>query len=195
MKAPILASGFITDNVSILVSKTIPENIYIKYVIVKDYLTPHNAYFYNNDIEQLYKQLLNNDVSINTIENKLKVIKLAKYLFNNDILSWIELQKKNPFITMSHINFIEDMLQFIFQTGKRKIDTGTWVRLLEPNLVNKQDNVTVSSHIDNVLSMFNANRMNTAKCLTLWLQRQNGYSDLISSLFILFGPRDKVFTV
>ena len=132
MKAPILASGYITYPVDTLVSKTIDENIFIKYVIVKDYLKSKNVYFYSEEVSRLYKQLLENDADILSVNNRVATIKIAKQLFDNaTLLDWIKLQKHNPLLSLNHIRFIKETVDFILG-WKRPIDPSTWVRLIEP---------------------------------------------------------------
>ena len=196
MKAPILASGYITYAVDNLVSKTIDENIFIKYVIVKDYLRPKNAYFYSEEIYRLYKELLENDKDILSIDNRVAVIKLAKQLFDNaTLLEWVKLQKHNPLLSMNHVRFLKETMHFILG-GKRTIDNATWVRLIEPSLNDSSNTVETQQALDDVIDKCQHELTGSlSEQLTTWLKRPGGYVDLIYSLYILYGSRDKVFTI
>ena len=110
-KASILASGYITYPNENLITKPLEENIYIKYVIVRDYLKNHGSYFYSEEIEYLFRLMNQNDNSINEMENRIRVIQLAKLLFNDrSILDWIELQKHNPLIVYSILTSLRILL-------------------------------------------------------------------------------------
>ena len=196
MKAPILASGYITYAVDNLVSKTIDENIYIKYVLVRDYLRPKSVYFYSEEIYRLYKELLENDKDILSIDNRVAVIKLAKQLFDNaTLLEWIKLQKHNPLLSMNHVRFLKETVHFIIG-GKRTIDNSTWVRLIEPSLNDNSNTVEIQQALDDVIDKCQHGLTGSlSEQLATWLKRPSGYVDLIYSLFILYGSRDKVFTI
>ena len=196
MKAPILASGYITYAVDNLVSKPIDENIFIKYVIVRDYLRPKNAYFYSEETYRLYKELLENDKDILSIDNRVAVIKLAKQLFDNaTLLEWIKLQKHNPLLSMNHVRFLKETVHFIIG-GKRTIDNSTWVRLIEPSLNDNSNTVEIQQTLDDVINKCQHELTGSlSEQLATWLKRPGGYVDLIYSLYILYGSRDKVFTI
>ncbi len=196
MKAPILASGYITYPVDTLVSKTIDENIFIKYVIVKDYLKSKNVYFYSEEVSRLYKQLLENDADILSVNNRVATIKIAKQLFDNaTLLDWIKLQKHNPLLSMNHVRFIKETIEFI-RTGKRAIGSATWIRLIEPTLNDNSNTVEIQQSLDDVIKIYGDDLSTPiSEQLTNWLRQKGGYVDLINSLYILYGPRDKVFTI
>lgn len=196
MKAPILASGYITYPVDILVSKTIEENVFIKYVILKDYLKSRNVYFYNEEVSRLYKQLLENDRDILSIDNRVAAIKVAKQLFDNaTLLDWVKLQKHNPLLSMNHVRFIKETMSYIL-TGKRTIDPSTWVRLIEPTLNDNSNTVEIQQYLDDVLKIHQDDLSRPlGQQLALWLSKPDGYVDLINTMYILYGPRDKVFTI
>ena len=196
MKAPILASGYITYATDNLVSKTIDENIFIKYVIVRDYLRPKNVYFYSEETYRLYKELLENDKDILSIDNRVAVIKLAKQLFDNaTLLEWVKLQKHNPLLSMNHVRFLKETVHFIMG-GKRTIDNSTWVRLIEPSLNDTSNTVEIQQALDDVINKCQHELTGSlSEHIATWLKRPGGYVDLIYSLFILYGSRDKVFTI
>ena len=196
MKAPILASGYITYAVDNLVSKTIDENIFIKYVIFRDYLRPKNVYFYSEGIYRLYKELLENDKDILSIDNRVAVIKLAKQLFDNaTLLEWVKLQKHNPLLSMNHVRFLKETVHFIMG-GKRTIDNSTWVRLIEPSLNDSSNTVEIQEALDDVINKCQHELTGSlSEHIATWLKRPGGYVDLIYSLYILYGSRDKVFTI
>lgn len=196
-KASILASGYITYPNENLITKPLEENIYIKYVIVRDYLKNHSSYFYSEEIEYLFRLMNQNDNSINEMDNRIRVIQLAKLLFNDrSILDWVELQKHNPLISVFHIDFIKDTLGHIFRGTRHRIDIGSYVRLIEPNVANKDNIVNLSKYLDEVLAEYSDFRsISMSNTIATWLAQPNGYNDLINTLYILYGPRDKVFTV
>ena len=184
MKAPILASGYITYAVDNLVSKTIDENIYIKYVLVRDYLRPKNVYFYSEETYRLYKELLENDKDILSIDNRVAVIKLAKQLFDNaTLLEWIKLQKHNPLLSMNHVRFLKETIHFILG-GKRSIDNSTWVRLIEPSLNDTSNTVEIQQALDDVINKCQHELTGSlSEHIATWLKRPGGYVDLIYSLY------------
>jgi hypothetical protein len=196
-KASILASGYITYPNENLITKPLDENIYIKYVIVRDYLKNHSSYFYSEEIEYLYRLANQNDNSINDMDNRIRVIQLAKMLFNDSsILDWVELQKHNPLISVFHIDFIKDTLGYIFRGTRHRMDMGSYIRLLEPNVANKDNIVNLTKYLDEVLSEYSDFRpISLGTTITIWMAQPNGYIDLINTLYILYGPRDKVFTI
>ena len=197
MRASILASGYITYPNGNLITKPIEENIYIKYVIVRDYLKSHSNYFFSEEVDYLYKLASKNDNSIDTFDNKMRVIKLCKDLFNNkSILDWVELQKQNPLTSISHIDFIKDTLSYLFYDTKRKIEPSLWGRLIEPNLVNKDNLVDINRYLDEIIVEFSSTAsLQMRDIVALWFKRPNGYIDLLSTLYIFYGSRDKIFTV
>jgi hypothetical protein len=96
---------------------------------------------------------------------------------------------------MTHVNFIEDTLEYIFTNGKRKIDNVTWSRVITPVLTNPESKINTSDNLDKLITKYIDGGDNIAKTISIWLQRHNGYSDLISTLYIIFGPKDKIFSV
>lgn len=197
MQASILASGYITYPNENLIVKPIEENIYIKYVIVKDYLSNHGKYFYSEEIDYLFRMASCNDLTINQIDNKIRVIKLAKMLFNGKgLLDWVRLQEHNPLISISHIDFIKDTLAFLFEGKDRRLHPSLWVRLIEPNLVNKDNIVDINKYLEEVIRQFNSyDGISLSETISRWFTRPNGYMDLLNTLYIFYGPRDKVYAL
>ncbi len=196
MRSPILASGYITYPVDNLVSKTIDENIFIKYVIIKDYLRSRNVYFYNEEVSRIYKQLLENDRDILSVDNRVALIKVTKQLFDNATLAdWVKLQKHNPLLSLNHVRFLKETINYIL-CGKRGIDASTWIRLIEPTLNDNSNTVEIQQSLDDVIKVYEHEiSCPLSELLAKWLSQSNGYVDLINSMFILYGPRDKVFTI
>ena len=76
------------------------------------------------------------------------------------------------------------------------MDIGSYIRLIEPNVANKDNIVNLSKYLDEVLAEYSDFRsISMSNTIAIWLAQPNGYNDLINTLYILYGPRDKVFTV
>lgn len=197
MRAAILASGYVTYPNDNLLSNPIDISSYAKYVLIKDYLKSNSQYFYSEEIKYLFDIESKNSNEINSLDNKIRLIKLVKTLFNkNNILDWVRLQKHNPLISISHIDFLKDTLTYLYRDSKRRLDPVLWARLLEPNMVNKDNLVDISGYIDDVIKEFNdIDTMSLNNQITDWFNRPNGYIDMLVTFYIFYGPRDKVFTV
>lgn len=196
-RAAILASGYVTYPNDSLVVKPFLINDYVKYVLIKDYLRTHSNYFYSGEVENLYNITLENNSRSNDIDIRMRIIREAKELFDGrSILDWIKLQEHNPLKTITHLEYIKETLDFIINGVTRRTEVALWIRLIAPDLVNKNNMININRYLDEIIMKFrDVDNMSLNDLLCQWLNKPNGYLDLLNTLYIFYGPRAEMSTV
>lgn len=115
-------------------------------------------------------------------EFRLQVVDSATRLFG-EFDNWILLQRRNPKIVGYNLEFIADTLRFI-RTGERNLNHATWFQLLSegegPSLS------PISSKTDLRSLDLQADEMGVG-IYQKWCMKPNGVTDLLQTLFLLFG--------
>ena len=164
----------------------IPKNLSRPFAIVgPDYLTMSTRETVSNpNVDAVFKhfQTRPNDCkSINFIENLIEVAIDAFGL--SSFSSWYQIQHKSPVTSATHIEFLNDTIDFII-FGERKTSLLTWIPIL--SLTENAGNYTMVDN--NIIDKINQAGITTVKeAILSWLAKDNGISDFVLTLMILFG--------
>lgn len=149
----------------------------------------------NESIIELYNQVVGRQVIHTRFDFRERAIKVALRSFGiKNFLVWAELNKDSPTFTQLHADFIMDTMRFI-STGKRELPVDTWERMIAPG---SNDPINKIQYKEEVIKNFPCGYDNTArkisdydihKVISKWLSKPGGFSDMIVTLYILFGDR------
>ena len=214
----ILQSGFIAiPHGDLVLPIKDPINETINNVLQgKTNVEPPQKYHYDKTITDLYHQYTENHRILTNFEYRERVLQAALHAFSHSSLnSWIEMQSKSEFFTFMHKEFILDTLHYL-TNGSRKINIESWPFLLEVRQATLKDRDFVLNEAPYFAG--GGSPLDTTKpywagyydgtpygigrtqplpngdihtVLIRWTSIDNGYSDLIQALNIIFGSRDK----
>lgn len=152
----------------------------------------------NESIIELYTQVVGRQVNHSMFDFREHAIKLALRSFGlPNFLVWAELNKQSPTFTQLHADFITDTMRFI-STGKRNIPIDSWERMIVPGSNDPVGKVEYDKDVVNNFPFGGSIRStgqarldtcNLPQVLTRWLSQPSGFSDLVVTLYILFGDR------
>lgn len=153
----------------------------------------------NEAIIEIYNQVVGRRVMHTKFDYRERVIQTALRAFGLDnFLVWAELNLESPTFSQLHADFITDTMRFIV-TGKRDIPVDSWERMINQSAndpINKPcyNPEVMRSFIEYFNNSINWNRNslgNYANTVVInrWLSHPTGFSDLVVSLYILFGDR------
>jgi len=197
-KRPIvtLASGYVSTGVDVekgLIYKERNKDTFIDVFLNKSYLGKDSPYDFNSEANELYRILLQNDTSVKNIDIYCRAISLFKTLFcDMGLLEWVDLQRESSRLTASHIDFIRSTLDFITKGKGRVLDTGTYSRLICATENDELSLATVSKQIDLILNENYMIDKNLSNLLVTWISQPGGFTDLISTMYVIYGSRDNL---
>lgn len=144
------------------------------------------------EVRALAKMLMA-EQGIHGWENEKRVLNAAVRLFGEDIGDWFILQNTNGcFVDAKgdtlkyNVAFLQDTFDFLFRDTLRSASTVNWLDLM----TDATPTTTVNVHKDHGLSLKPPAyiRKDWRRCfLARWLAKPNGMTDLVMSLYILFG--------
>lgn len=147
----------------------------------------------NNSVVEIYNALVRRQVISTDFDFRERVIKVALTAFGTtNFQQWAELQKESPTFTQLHADFIVDTVRFI-TTGKRYIPVQTWESMIGPGSNDPTDKIefdaTVMGGLPTGYSVRNQqpSTVNLNNVIALWLSRTGGFTDLVYTLYTLFG--------
>ncbi len=192
-------SGFLGSN---LVNQTEKQSDVEKIKLTLDHFfgkreVGNNSNFTSSlDINILYNQYIFNADSTKEFQFVEDVIKAGLKVFGTQTLAqWLSTQSNHKFFTKDHHRFIDETIEFV-STGKpRQYSFNIWNILLNSEKVDittpkftliQQQYLNLPNPANPVFS----NLTKTIKQFILdWLKVENGFDDLVQTLFILFGFR------
>lgn len=151
-----------------------------------------NVFVYDREIENLYRGYINRDVDFENWDYRLNVLEEAFRLFGDNFEEWVLYQiNKNTLVYDHSLEFLLDTLNFITGTG-RKVSTFVWRELLLTNPEQKSNIEISNRRIRNLKDLFPKIPSATSDVIQLWCSQEEGFEDLIISLFVFFGPSPKM---
>lgn len=198
-KYPILQSGFVSFTEETLLTPVKYNDLVISNVLSKDYRSPSNRYFYSKPLSMLYNKWLGNPQCLREFDTREQIIKHAKVLFGNpSIFKWMQLQLEHGEIGNLHEAFILDTLEFL--TGKdRRIQVAQWISLLEKAIKSQAIQIDLAKFFDRekypqpIYTDTLPGQL--TDILQIWINRPQGYEDLLISLYVIFGNRPYITDV
>lgn len=189
MKCPILQSGFLSSHQEGLVNtEPLSEDQFIRAVeLGKPVDTKGNSYFYNKDIDALYKRYSNEHRLLNEFDFREAIYFLAKTAFGgSNIEAWFSLQLDSPYLTTTHRRFLNDTMAFIF-TGQRSVSCENWMGLIYPKLSTTKDKaveVLIGDYFGGDTPKL---PIGFIDLIARWTQQPGGVLDLLCFLTIVFS--------
>lgn len=163
-------------------------------VLNKDNFGDIPEYFYHEGVTELFTQYENNPRILQKFEFREKIIEQAYRAFSTpNIVTWLQLQTLSPYFSDLHKGFIGDTFDFV-KGNKRSIVITQWYTLIDATIAKHSVHFDYRSlYEDDPNKAFVPHELDAF--ITQWLRRPGGYADLLFSLWILFGRRDKQSTV
>lgn len=169
----------------------------------------------NHDVDELWREFTTARKYVTQANFREKILLAGLRAFGTDNFEeWCAIQERSPFFTDMHRRFLNDTFNFIL-TGNRSMNVMSWQTLLEYEEATHKDReirldyktlfganlggyMPTTPFIDIVTGPAwprpGANgynpihpRTELSSVLHFWVAKDNGFEDLIASLFILFG--------
>jgi len=200
----ILQSGFLSyPSNDLITNYPVKDTTVLQFVnLSKPDNRSDNPYHYHREIDAVYNAYISDNRIIGDFDYRERVLTAAKHAFNSEsLLAWCDMQRNTQFLTTMHRKFIYDTLEYI-ATGGRAIDPESWI-----NLIEIRDVTDVDKRVEYNPSLYFDLRNNSRliavgldekshdlpkdllKCIVNWVCHPTGFTDLIYSLYIIFGKR------
>lgn len=201
----ILQSGFLSyASPDLITNYPVKDTTVLQFVnLSKPDNRSDNPYHYHREIDAVYNAYISDNRIISDFDYRERVLTAAKHAFGvESLLAWCDIQRNTQFLTTMHRKYIHDTLNYI-ATGYRGINTESWINLIEirdVTDVDKRVEYNPSRYFD-----LTANNVPTTairdddyvgvlpkdllKCIVAWVSHPTGFTDLIYSLYIIFGKR------
>lgn len=178
-------SGFLG---SAVVALTEPPNLaeISKNLFDRVSMRPNESYTANRDLSKLWEDYLTGAADLNKFSTIEDLVFVAKRSFGTTSLEeWILSQKASEFATQSHVDWVNDTLNVLYADTPRKYMYNVWLQALVPG-----EQIRVNFRTNEFIKFIESPKTDTSidKVILLWLQRA-GAIDLLTSLYLLFGPR------
>ena len=151
----------------------------------------------NESVVEVYNQMIRRQVIHTDFDFRERVIKIALAAFGvNNFEAWSLLNAQSPTFTQTHADFITDTVRFI-TTGKRHMPVSMWEHLVTPGA---NDPTTPAEFDLPLMKMLPAGWSarsgqaipnNLHNVVAQWLSQNGGFTDLVTSLYTLFGECDR----
>ena len=142
-------------------------------------ITQTTVYASNQDVNDLFLTYNSGSVYTKSFEFREQVIKVALKAFGTtEFNSWCQMQKDSPFLSAMHRKFLNETINFV-NYQPRQVNMSTWGSLLGPTKATETDK--------NIELNFDENLNDLKDVIQQWFTIENGVSDLVQTLNILFG--------
>lgn len=150
----------------------------------------------NESVVEIYNQLVRRQVIHTDFDFRERAVRIAGAAFGvGNFKLWADVQKESPTFTQTHADFITDTVRFI-TTGKREMAVGMWERLIGPGSNDPTEKPTYDDTLFAGLPAGYSFRQghevgnNLHNVIAMWLSRQGGFTDLVTTLYTLFGEHN-----
>lgn len=146
------------------------------------------VFVYDRDIENIYRSYINHEIDFNNWNYRVQVIEECFRLFGQNFEEWVLYQiNKNTLVYDHSLEFIIDTLNFI--TGKQRTTSiFVWRELMLTNPEHKSNIEISTRRINKLRDLHPRIPSQTSEIVQLWCSQPDGFEDLITSLFLFFGP-------
>ena len=192
MRYPVLQSGYVGLTDINLVQPVYVEQTFKQMVLAKDVKNPLNNYFFSKEVTDLFECWSADFKILKTFDFREKILQAATTLFGKRSLrEFLELQSLHASFSDLHKEFLADTISYVIYGCERKVECLMWSRLLFPGNGN-----SVRLHVDDFkndtfkeIPKRKFENMDTIPFITAWVSQQDGYADLLKTLFVVFGQR------
>lgn len=133
----------------------------------------------NDNVVRIYREYAS-CVDLRNPEQFRDITLVARDAFGTlDLRTWVMAQTHSPYFGRAHASYIEDTVNFLVNGKARRFPLQVQERLLCGPIVpvNKLSRETID-----ILATYDQRSI-----VTLWLDRDGGYIDLINSVMLMFG--------
>jgi hypothetical protein len=153
-------------------------------------VTGDDKFTFNENVAALYKDMITGVSKVSEFGFREKIIVATMSAFGTDSFKqWCYLQTQGTYFTQLHRNFIEDTLGYL-NTGKRSVGLTSWLSILQakPEFKNVGQSTKITDYFENnALYSVTREKDSVADSILIWSYYEDGFSDLLSTLNILFG--------
>ena len=139
------------------------------------------------EVTRLYNELHQKRESEIDWAFKRQVLFCAKRLIGSNFSRWIASQEQNKYLNGKAMRFIADTIKFITE-GRREITNINWLPLLDnepvPGVLQNRDYSLSKEHLKVSAALGDF-------YLSKWLSQYDGFSDLVVTLYVLYGEIDQ----
>lgn len=150
----------------------------------------------NESVVSIYTQMVMRQVIHTDFDFRERAIKVALSAFGVDNFHlWVKLNAASPMFTQTHADFITDTVRFIM-TGKRNLPVGTWEQVISPGSNDPNDEIEFDPQLMSCLPTGYSTlrrqptQANLHNIIALWLSRDGGFTDMVVTLYTLFGEHN-----
>ncbi len=150
----------------------------------------------NESVVEVYNQMVRRQVIHTDFQFREKAVKVALRAFGmKNFLLWAQLNLQSPTFTQLHADFLNDTVRFI-TTGKREMRVDQWEKLIGPGSNDPSDKPQLDMSLFNGLPLGYSELQqaqtpnNLPNVICMWLSRQGGFTDMVMTLYTLFGEHN-----
>lgn len=153
-----------------------------------------NSGYYHEVITKLYSDYVHDLRKISDMDFREEILIEAKKVFSN-FGSFAMNQAYSPYISPAYVNFLKDTFNNYLSNGKRESNIQTWFTVIGKRTefqANRKNQEEINSSFDKFITnnyFTNDNCSRTARLLQIWTRQEEGFADLLTTLFIIFGKR------
>lgn len=193
-KAYLLQSGFasLTDNGFNL---EIGEDIsFRKQILNENFDLSKAEYYYHPVITNMVKEYMANYKVIDTFAFRDKLLRTTLLCFScRSIKDWLRAQRLSPYMADLQKAFLTETLNFVCGLP-RSMSPVQWAKLLDTEVSNQN----VQCDFDDMFTKTHAPHpvpedMHTF--IRTWVTKENGYEDMLISMWLIFGRRTVIKTL
>lgn len=149
----------------------------------------------NPQIMRSYEQLVRGDLKAQSFDFKERVIGEALKAFGTATLgAWIRITLQQPTVTQTHIDFIEDFIEFASNGRERRLPPQTWETLIVGQ-TRGSDKLIIPVSLKRFLTSTDVGEYIVMEqidykfdvFISRWLSNPTGFSDMVITLNTLFG--------
>lgn len=190
-KYPILQSGFVAKDEKDLTNYEVKKDPFVDIALNKDHLKSHNPYFYSEEITSLYKEWCGKPDLIKDFDFREKILRFAMTKFDTLLSSWIKLQFRSPYAGELHAVFINETVEYVLGVKSRNIQISQWIRLLDASVKRNNAEIKSEKYFDKSKGFDKYLHLNVfSNFISNWVSKNDGYVDLLISLYVIFGSRN-----
>jgi hypothetical protein len=193
-KYSLYPNGFLGRHREAKINKEPPSASFtmISAVMEVDFESGDKEIVANPSVDELYKQLIRNDLCVHSFAYHQRVAKVALNIFGTRLFDeWCLVQLKSQGIDQTRLDFIDDCINLLY-TGKRNVQLSMWESIIDGVQDRKYD-MTPTPAMVNYFNLRKAMQPSSPRymheVIGIWMSMPNGTYDLVRSLHVLFGER------
>lgn len=147
------------------------------------------SYISNKLVDDLYTSYSESSNMLNSFHFREQILLVAFSAFGGSFYKWCKLQKENQSLSGLQKKFLNDTFNYL-NGNPRSVSVSTWVGLLETKHVPSKDSTieyNMDAYFNNTGSLVGLSNVSLYENLIKWSMQNNGFEDLIVTLYILFG--------